>query len=663
MKKISLKIKLIFMFLIFISIPLIILGFTSSFMTSRTMQHVTEQELRKLAVQTAESIQESINSVNMYVKLLSYNEDFVKAAYSGGSYEVYEYLSKLQDENKDKIDMLFITDASGKGVISSKYENFDIDLSDRLYIKKALGGSPAQSEVILSKVSNKPVIAIAYPLMFDNKVVGTICASINFDVISKHVAEIKVGKHGYAYMIDRNGLFVYHPKKEKILNENLGNTDNVELKKIVDKMKSGETGEGYYTYEGVYKFVVFAPVNNWVVAVTANYDEYMASAIKIKNNTIMIVVISLFISIILAYLLTNKNIINPIKELESLMTKAGNGDLTVRSNINTRDEIQTLGEYFNNMIEHQSNIIKHVRQGSKELAASSEELSASTEEISASTEEISNNIQEVAANTDNQNNSIVKTSEVLVQLSSLIQIAQSKASTAKNNSDHTVNVAHEGRIKVKETVEAIKNINNVSTETENILKSLDELSKKVSGIVSTINNISDQTSLLALNATIEAARAGEHGRGFAVVADEVRKLSEQTNVEANEISLLVNEMVIQIDKAVQSMNICKKVVDNGVVVASDTDKAFVSIIDAVEQIVKDIEEIVDVTKDEVASSDQIITLIDSVATNTETTALNSQEVATATEELSSVIQNLAATSEETSAMANNLNDLVRKFKI
>ncbi len=663
--KISLKTKLISMFFIFILIPLLILGVTSSFLASRSMQHATEGELRELTEQTGEIIEQSIDSVSKYVQVLSHDVDIasVAAGYNENNHEVYTYLSKLQEENKDQIERLSIIDVNGKGVLSSSSEQYDIDLSNREYIQNALNGSFSQSDVIISKVTSKPVIAIAYPLMMDEKIVGTIVGTINFDNISSHVLKVKVGENGYAYMIDKNGVFINHPKKEKILNENIGNIDNSELKALVEKMKAGEAGEGYYTYEGVYKFVKFVPVNDWIVAVTADYKEYMASALSIRKITIIITILSLLIAIFLAYLITTKNIINPIKNLEELMIKAGEGDLTVRANINTNDEIQVLGDCFNDMIDHQSNIIKHVRSGSEELTASSEELAASAEEISASTEHITYNIQGVAYNAQNQNKSIVETSEVLVQLSSLIQIAKNKVITAKENSDNTMNTAKQGRIKVEETVKAIENISKVSNETQGVLQVLDDLSKKVSGIISTINNISSQTNLLALNASIEAARAGEHGKGFSVVADEVRKLAEQTNIESNEISSLVSEMVIQIEKAVSSMNISKQVVENGVVVAKETDKSFINIIDAVEQISSAVNQVVDVTKDEVASSDQIIQLIDSVATTTETTSESSEQVAAAAQEQSAITQNLAASAEETSAMAVSLNSLVEKFKI
>jgi len=206
-------------------------------------------------------------------------------------------------------------------------------------------------------------------------------------------------------------------------------------------------------------------------------------------------------------------------------------------------------------------------------------------------------------------------------------------------------------------------ISEVSTETSETLKALEQLSNKVGVIVTTINGIAEQTNLLALNAAIEAARAGEQGRGFAVVADEVRKLSEESTKGANEITTLVGEMVNQISLAVKSMEYGMNAVNEGVAVVSQTDEAFVSIIGSVEQIVKDIKQIDEITKSEVASSEQIIKLIDSVATRTEGTAASSEQVSASTEEQVATIQNLSSVAEEVSAMANELNILVEKFRI
>ncbi|NMM64755.1 methyl-accepting chemotaxis protein [Clostridium sp. P21] len=659
----SLKNKLGLMFFVFIAIPLVILGSFSYFKTSSLMQNTVEQQLENTTNQTAKLVKGNINSVSSYIDMLSLDKELASIA-SGdekNSSDIFNYLSQLQKQNSDQIEKIFVTNISSKEVVSSEAEKSNIDLSDCDYVQNALKGNKNISEVVKSKVTGKPVIAIAAPLKVNDKVVGMIAATIKFEYISKYASKVKIGDNGYGYIIDKKGLIDYHPSSEKILKENILNDNNEQLKALFNKAKDGENAQGYYTYGGVRKFVKFVPVSNWVIAVTADYNEYMAPAAAIRKFTILISILSVVIAVFLACMLTIRNIINPIKDLEDLMTKAGDGDLTVRAQINTKDEIQTLGEYFNKMIEHQDNTIRHIRDASENLAASSEELAASNEEISSTTEQITNTIQQVAENSQEQSSSIVEVSEVLVQLSSLVQISQSRGLTAKNSSQHTMDTAEKGRNKIEQTVTAIENISEASSETENTLKVLQELSKKVSGIISTINNISSQTNLLALNAAIEAARAGEHGKGFAVVAEEVRKLSEETNVGANEVSSLIGEMVAEVEKAVENMNSSRNAVENGVNIAKDTDKSFVSIIDAVKQISKDVEQIVDVTKDEVATSDKIINLINSVATITENNAANSEEVAASAEEQNAAIENVAATAEESSALAASLNNLVEKF--
>lgn len=121
----SLKNKLGLMFFVFIAIPLIVLGSFSYFRTSSLMQNTVEQQLEGTTNQTAKLINENINSVNSYVQMLSLDARLSSIA-SGdekNSADVFNYLAQLQKQNSNQLEDVFITNASGKEVISSESEN------------------------------------------------------------------------------------------------------------------------------------------------------------------------------------------------------------------------------------------------------------------------------------------------------------------------------------------------------------------------------------------------------------------------------------------------------------------------------------------------------------------------------------------------------------
>lgn len=664
--KASIKTKLMITFFIVIAIPMGILGYISYEMSSKSIQESVQQQLKQQVESSSSLIEDRIDSVKHTLEVTSLNGDIIDAAKnlnSDNSSKSFKYIQSVQEKNKDCMEVLIITDTSGKAIIDSQTQTPDIDLSDRDYMKKALQGKDQVSEVLTSRFTGNPAIFIAYPLKEGDKIIGTLVGSINFNSISDYAAKVKIGANGYAYMIDRNGLIVYHPDKNKILKENASDNANDDFKAIINEMKDGKSSEAFYTYNNVKKYVVYQPIGNWVIAATAEYNDYMSASISIRNYTAIIILIAIIISMACAYLYSTKGIINPINKLEKLMKRAGDGDLTVKMDIDRKDEIGKLGTSFNNMISHQDEIVKNVLSASGQLTAASEEMAASSEEISATTQEISATINQVARDAEKQNDSIVDISEVLVQLSSLVQLAQNRAKATSTNAENTMSVAEFGRGKVGETVQAMNGISSGSNETSKALESLDGLSAKVDGIVNTINDIAEQTNLLALNASIEAARAGEHGKGFSVVAEEVRKLSEETNGRAKEIAALVSEMVRETQNAVSSMERAKIEVDKGVKIVSETDRAFVDIKNAIEDIVNHVNEILDITGDEVASSDKVVRLINEIATVTESNTSNSENVASAAEEQANAVNNFTATAEETSAMAEELTKLVEKFKI
>ena len=391
-------------------------------------------------------------------------------------------------------------------------------------------------------------------------------------------------------------------------------------------------------------------------------EEGQAEAIR-SDIIVLIVTLSAVVLAIILGIILARAITNPVQTLQNLMAQAGNGDLTVKAKEDSQDELGQLSQSFNEMIKNQITIFTMLRKSAVNIAAASEELAASSEEVTSTASEVARSIQTVANEMNEANQSVNNTSQVLLELSSLIQIAKNKASSATKNAGETFTAVNQGQATVAATVARMNTIKEKTVETEQHIQTLSKYSEQIGLITDTITSIASQTNLLALNAAIEAARAGEAGRGFAVVAEEVRKLAEQSNAGAAEVANLVRKVAEGTATAVQATQLSRTEVEMGVTAVNQAGQSLLHIVEAINKTVADTNEIATVTNDEVASSEKIVKLIHAVASSVENTAANAEEVSAATEQTTATMQTVAASSEEMSAMANDLRNAVLKFKV
>lgn len=390
------------------------------------------------------------------------------------------------------------------------------------------------------------------------------------------------------------------------------------------------------------------------------------SQAEFGQSRIILLIIILF-AVILAIaigLVVGRIITQPVIKIADKAHQIAMGDLTGEDlQIKNKDEIGQLADSFNEMTNSLKGVVSTVVKSSEELTAVSEEMAASSEEVAASAVEVSNSMNYVAENTETGNQSVVDVSKVLLELSSLIQIAKGKATSALRTSETTFEAANDGKEIVNKSIRKMEIIRDRTVQTEELIQKLDKYSQEIGHITQMITSIADQTNLLALNASIEAARAGEHGKGFAVVAEEVRKLAEQSNDGAHQVAELVKKISGGTGEAVKAMHENKSEVDEGVTVVASAGHALDRILSDVQETLREVGSITDVTDEEVASSEKIVSLIGELSTVMENTAASTQEVASSTQETTAAMETVSSSAEEVSAMAEELQSAVHIFKI
>ncbi|MFT6188602.1 MAG: methyl-accepting chemotaxis protein [Oleispira sp.] len=247
----------------------------------------------------------------------------------------------------------------------------------------------------------------------------------------------------------------------------------------------------------------------------------------------------------------------------SAAQKIAKGDLTQVINFDGKDEMGQLRDAFNEMTSEVRGILSTVKDTSEnvgqkvadvETIANNSRKSVNTQMVE--TEEVANTIKDMSD----------RASTVVLMAGEAEQAALSGADRSQQAGIVVDNV--------------IADVQQLSEEMRNSMEAVNRLadnSTNISSILGTIKGIAEQTNLLALNAAIEAARAGEQGRGFAVVADEVRTLASRTQGSAAEIEGLIKEVQQNIERAVETMEINRTMVNKTVDSSGQVGEALESI--------------------------------------------------------------------------------------
>lgn len=427
---------------------------------------------------------------------------------------------------------------------------------------------------------------------------------------------------------------------------------------IVEKLENGNR-------EGAIEqiFAECVPELDALVAVSIELDDLttklMEEAVTQSNIAFWVglFVIILFIAFasVSAMLIRKKivtSITNPIMEIEKVARGLTQGQLHNVVDYYSEDELGSLAHHLREALGTLSSYIDDI---AKTMKAFSEgdftvlpnndwrgdfvAIRKSIGEFEDSMTEMMKGIQQVSAQVSTGSEQIAQSStDLATGATEQAQVTEELSATiaaAAKDLDFSAKVAMQCSRQVEGFGFAIEKSN---TKMQEMLGSMEEIgtaSKQISHIIDTINSIASQTNLLALNASIEAARAGEAGRGFAVVADQVSLLAAQSAQAAKESNILIVSSLTAVEK--------------GVAIANDTADQLGQVVEDSKAIQESINGAERALKEQAASFTQIISSVDHINDIVQTNSATSEEC--------------AASSQEMSNQANELDQLVHKFKV
>ncbi|QZY55710.1 methyl-accepting chemotaxis protein [Crassaminicella profunda] len=652
--------KLIIVLTIAIIIPLILLGYVSFEKSFSILQNKLSLTTQQSVTEINTSINNLLEGMEHQVVVLTDNSNFKTIHNEINNKMALELLKNTQINNSIYINVYFATKDGDLYTYPKVTLPKNYDPRNRHWYEIAISNKEKVSWIkpYVDSNTGQILITASKPVIDNGKVVGVIGIDIDLKKLSTSLSEKKLGKHGYLFVTDSEGIMIAHP------NQDLIGTDEAIKQNFWEKVKSTEKGFLKYTYEKENKFLSFTTnkITGWKLIGSMEMDELLSDTDIIKHFVLLGILLSFILAIILAIFISN-SISKPLKILREAFGMASIGDLTVQAEIKSNDEFGEIGKSFNKMIKNINNLIGEVKNSSSTVLASSNSLDRITKQIVAATDEVAKTIEEIAASANEQAKDTEKGSFEINSLADKIQIVSNTADHMKDLSNETNQLSHTGFETVKILMEKSKESNKSSIKVNETVLMVDKSIEAIGVITDTISHIAQQTNLLALNAAIESARAGENGKGFSVVAEEVKKLAEESLKAVDEIKTLIHEIQNKSKTAVDAIDEAKMIKTEQDVAIEKTKSIFNDVSHSIKTLIQRVSTINEYSMDMAHKKNDIVEIITHISAASEQTSAATQQVSASAEEQFASMEEVSTHAQELKNLSDQLEKSINHFKI
>ena len=258
----------------------------------------------------------------------------------------------LRDIAANNPDLIIAVTAAPNGDLLARSDGISskTNYGDRDYFKAVTRtGTTVVSDVLVSKTTGKLGIMIAEPIKNDDQTIrGMLIVSVDLQKIIGHINGVRIGKTGYAYVVNKEGKIIMHPDATMVNNA----TDYSHMAPVKAAV-SGKTGWAQYESLGQTKLAGYSyvPSTGWGLIIQQPLDEAMEDVSAVRNTNSIILACTVLLAFVIIIALVGA-LFKPIALLTATARKVSEGDLTVQASVVSSDEIGTLASTFNTMLSH-----------------------------------------------------------------------------------------------------------------------------------------------------------------------------------------------------------------------------------------------------------------------------------------------------------------------
>lgn len=577
------------------------------------------------------------NVVNL-MRTAKSGDDVTKSPYFN---DVYKMLARSQKLEKDSILTTYVADIDANVLFDSDLwvSGEDYDVTTRDWYQAVVDRKLIITEPYEDADTGNLVVTIATPVFDEDgsSILGITAVDFSLDTLNAMVGNYTIGSTGYVILAAPSGLVLCHKDSSMVMK----NIKEIGLdSKMTQAFDADNPTIMTYENQNVESVGNCLTIDNvgWKLITSMPQKEFSANTLRIRNIILGIyLILSVLVAVVI--LIVSNIITSPIKRLNQAARHMAEGNLDIKIDVHSRDEVGQLADSLNKLAGRLNEYIQYIDESSEALTSLAEgnlavklklsyegdfakikdsftqatdmihetitKITNAAAQVSSGAHHVSNVAQSLSQGATEQASSVEELAATINEISGQVS---SNADNARLASDKAKNVG-------EEMAASNRKMNEMNQAMEAIRSSSSEIGK----IIKTIEDIAFQTNILALNAAVEAARAGEAGKGFAVVADEVRNLAGKSAEASKNTSEMIEASI--------------RAVENGTRIAAETAQAMLIAVEGAKAVTATIDKISTASEFQAQSILQVRQGVDQISCVVQTTSATAEESAASSEEM------------------------------